>query len=905
MKDIKQHFLTKEDYLQNISYYKHWEGYHIVPFLENTIEEEKDIDLIEMLFQFYQSYSRGPYIATVETNQKIIDKCEKIGLDINKSYTNAILNSGYDFNQYNVFDEIVKYDGREIIQGSYFLSKGIVIERIGVIVPPGLFEYPIVQWSLKNGFVKKEDITHMVIPQKMIDCKIFERMVLTTIAAQETDEIDHVETQLLRILCPDKPDIIKKKRYGFAKHMINNFIGCLAKSHHKKVQGTVINNYLEACALFNQMINEGSESSIYQHQNMFFVTSTSKTPSLKNSIPVYRQIIELGMMQLFQLALDSCKDDSRVVSFNTDYVAILNPKKINLEEYSVNQNLYEKQEIKLDFLENLMNKYGKIDLNQIGRIKEEDFKTRGSVKESCDQVIPEIEMREFNVIEECQETNDTVKMLSKMSCLVNAGSGVGKTYLCARLTEYLGDQKYLGLCFTNVAVDNLRKQGVKNVQTLDSFFSQHQQEKKLAQNISHVIVDEVSMVNSYHMNLIQQLKKRYGVKLLMFGDFNQCKPVEENCYDYLNNQIFREMVDFNLLKMKYKSVSRFEGETLKIVNKLLDGHFEYENTSEDEFEDTDGVDLSVRHHITLTNKRKDKINKMMVEKYFNQYFKEINVTVGMYYMCKENVKDIQLFNGQLFEVSKFEDGKLTLSQYGIDRELILNLNQMNNNLFYKFFEYGFARTIYKIQGITIRERMQIHEGNRMSMNEFYTSITRTTDIKNVLILQYKQFYKKEIREHQYQKQRIDYGSDDRLEVDVTGKIYKIELPNGKVYVGQTTRSVETRLKEHRDSRKTLDDEFHMELRRMTDYQIKKLQIEIVREIAFESIEELNKLEKEIIRQYQNAGRKVLNTVGLQKEKKSQLAARDKILNQQPAERTHISKNLEIMKKAFPRGKFQF
>ena len=121
----------------------------------------------------------------------------------------------------------------------------------------------------------------------------------------------------------------------------------------------------------------------------------------------------------------------------------------------------------------------------------------------------------------------------------------------------------------------------------------------------------------------------------MFGDFNQCKPVEDNCYDYLNNQIFREMVDFNLLKMKYKSTSRFSGETLKIVNRLLEGNFEHK-VSEQTFEETDGIDLSIRHHITLTNKRKDKINKMIVENHYKDYFKEINVSIGLYYMCKEN-----------------------------------------------------------------------------------------------------------------------------------------------------------------------------------------------------------------------------------------------------------------------------
>ncbi|OCB07014.1 putative helicase [Tetrahymena thermophila SB210] len=66
------------------------------------------------------------------------------------------------------------------------------------------------------------------------------------------------------------------------------------------------------------------------------------------------------------------------------------------------------------------------------------------------------------------------------------------------------------------------------------------------------------------------------------------------------------------------------------------------------------------------------------------------------------------------------------------------------------------------QKITIRERMQLHEGDRMSMNEFYTSITRTKDIKNVLILKFKQFYQKESREHKYLKSKIDYGTDDRF-----------------------------------------------------------------------------------------------------------------------------------------------
>ncbi|KAL4509832.1 hypothetical protein ABPG73_023048 [Tetrahymena malaccensis] len=133
-----------------------------------------------------------------------------------------------------------------------------------------------------------------------------------------------------------------------------------------------------------------------------------------------------------------------------------------------------------------------------------------------------------------------------------------------------------------------------------------------------------SIVNLMH--LIQQLKKIFGIKLQMFGEFNQCRPAEENCYDYSNNQMFREMNDFKLLMMQYKLVFRFESENLKIFNKQQDGNFENENLSQNKLEESDRIDLSLRCHIIMTNKRKDMINMIIVEKYFNQYFKEINVT---------------------------------------------------------------------------------------------------------------------------------------------------------------------------------------------------------------------------------------------------------------------------------------
>ena len=79
------------------------------------------------------------------------------------------------------------------------------------------------------------------------------------------------------------------------------------------------------------------------------------------------------------------------------------------------------------------------------------------MKEKSEQIILDIPVREFNVFEEKDEIMDTIKMMIDKSYLLDGGSGVGKSYYCVKLTEFLGEGKYLALCFTNVACDNLRK----------------------------------------------------------------------------------------------------------------------------------------------------------------------------------------------------------------------------------------------------------------------------------------------------------------------------------------------------------------------------------------------------------------------------------------------------------------
>ena len=62
------------------------------------------------------------------------------------------------------------------------------------------------------------------------------------------------------------------------------------------------------------------------------------------------------------------------------------------------------------------------------------------------------------------------------------------------------------------------------------------------------------MINSKHMNFIYRLKMQ-GVRVWLFGDFDQCPPVESNSYDYFNNEIVKEICEYQVMKLDYKENS--------------------------------------------------------------------------------------------------------------------------------------------------------------------------------------------------------------------------------------------------------------------------------------------------------------------------------------------------------------
>ncbi len=67
--------------------------------------------------------------------------------------------------------------------------------------------------------------------------------------------------------------------------------------------------------------------------------------------------------------------------------------------------------------------------------------------------------------------------------------------------------------------------------------------------VTSIFIDEVSMITSKIWSPIRDIKKIYGFKFVLFGDFYQLASVESKHYDVVNSEVFSEICDGQMLEL--------------------------------------------------------------------------------------------------------------------------------------------------------------------------------------------------------------------------------------------------------------------------------------------------------------------------------------------------------------------
>jgi len=171
------------------------------------------------------------------------------------------------------------------------------------------------------------------------------------------------------------------------------------------------------------------------------------------------------------------------------------------------------------------------------------------------------------------EHTDIEKLLkSSVSFSVNARAGYGKTYMIKNnLIPYLNmnHKKFILSSTTNESSNNLINDGldceVINT-TLLSKSSDLETLKRRFNDIDYLIVDESSRLSMNLYKLLEYIRDETNVKLILFGDKNQCDYDNSNL---MESDVFNRLIDYNNLTIKWHSKARYTKEYDEFLNKIL------------------------------------------------------------------------------------------------------------------------------------------------------------------------------------------------------------------------------------------------------------------------------------------------------------------------------------------------
>ena len=541
-----------------------------------------------------------------------------------------------------------------------------------------------------------------------------------------------------------------------SKDLLNSFIGELNKKQETVERGCTTDSFEIASSL----VLKYPDASVVKVGELWFIRDRCGTPMSSGHVPIYRHIIASGYIKLDHMLHQTLKPDTRVIAINTDSVKVQGEHASGIrskDDVAIGEYGYENSTSTI------------IGKNEI--VERPEYKFSG---------YPKVEMIEPDQIGES-------------SCMILGQAGTGKSYLLTKMAT----KDDITMCYTNKACNNLRDKGVPNVFTFDMYFNEHLDNASYVKRLNKykkIMVDELSMTPSRFFIILSQLgaegSESEPHQILLFGDMNQCKPVESSgvWYDYSHSQLINALTNYKRVDLQYvEGKSRYDRRLYAALNNFL-------NT---------GVvkNFAPRIHVqTLainicrSNATRHRVNQECFDHYSAgktvYTVGGLKCYVGMpiiaYGKIERKSKDQTIFNSDRLFIKSITDNTLTFEngKYASGKEL-------------KQLQPGFCTTTYKWQGCTIDEQFNIWDGAQMSMNEMYTAISRSSKYEHVNIVDVRDKYTKDKpRFGPWSKAGAMMMPLKKIEY-ITGRIYKITKPEcDQFYIGSTTRELSERLKEH-------------------------------------------------------------------------------------------------------------
>lgn len=285
------------------------------------------------------------------------------------------------------------------------------------------------------------------------------------------------------------------------------------------------------------------------------------------------------------------------------------------------------------------------------------------------------------------------------------------------------------------------------------------------------------------MFVLFQAWKKYKFQFWAFGDHSQCTAPVSGWIYYHKNPIWMEMCGNTMVKMQYKpDIGRYDStlwQSLKMLQDRgrLDPSFK---------EDTPPLCYK---HITATNAERHSVNKGCFERWIAEHDKTVvsiagfRACVGLHVMVyQESKKESNLFKTQVWTIKKIDCKTRMVSLTMEEAEPL----EIDFDTFRRLFDYAFATTAHKIQGVTIKEDYIIHETNKMSFNVLYTAMSRGVTRSKVHLTDVDW----DLPYCLDTPQACERMTMDKMRIRKTlGRVYRITVASGRTYIGQTQQQL--------------------------------------------------------------------------------------------------------------------
>lgn len=399
--------------------------------------------------------------------------------------------------------------------------------------------------------------------------------------------------------------------------------------------------------------------------------------------------------------------DYQLLFENTGPVcSVLTRKPISVQIKDMNRVILYKQMKKLNLTTNNIRQVHTDSITFIGKYDEKNILLNDDIDGwKYEDFKPIIDTCKIN------DTNLSFYIKSMKECmLINSYAGSGKTYdIINNLLPKLLD--YIILTPSHASLQEYKNKNI-NSNTIQHYNNTDNIPKE---NI--IIVDEIGMVNkSGHYLILKCLE--LDKKVYLYGDFNQLIPPGEdhsiNSEQYINfiakeQKILDTNYRNNFTKEYYDKIINMGYD----VDQLYKEVYKHSIKSLENFTDGDNI-------IVYRNETKDLYNKKVIQKLGLN-----DGDVGLNIICKSNYLSSQgIYNNLIYKIIHKNSDKYTIKQFD-DNQLVGKEFYINHQEYKKYFDLGYAITIYCKQGQSVKGYLFPKDDKKyLNGNMAYTIISR-------------------------------------------------------------------------------------------------------------------------------------------------------------------------------------